>query len=111
MGFEYFFVEPRFVVVAVGIGEGRELDEVAVPNFIFCEQHLVIPGAIRFVAHATGGDVELTPDDGLDAGLFCRGKKLRDAKQISVIRYCKCLLFEFSGFGDELLDTRGPVEE
>src|SRR6185295_16428196 len=72
MSRQQFFVDTRFVVVALCERERRELGEILIPGKIFGEQDYVIRAflsrGIAAIGVLASGDVGFHADDGFDAG-------------------------------------------
>ncbi len=117
MGGEQFFVDARFVVVALEVGGGGEANEVAVAGFVFGEEDEMIVnvaaaagGGFLFEA-AAGGDIHFAADDGLDAGLAGGLVKIDRAIHHAVIGDGHAAEFEGLGLVHQAIQTTGAVEE
>ena len=68
---ENFFVDARFVIVALDVGVGDKFDEVFVAGLVFGEEDEVVvnvfaAGTAFLFETRTGRDVNFAADDGLD---------------------------------------------
>ena len=113
---EELAVDARLRVEALRVREGRELDEIAIPDRVTGEEHEVIvrlaavPGP-RPLAPIARGDVGLHADDRLDAGLFRFLLEVPGAVQIAVIGDGEGGLFELLRAADQVADSIGAIEQ
>jgi len=111
---EDFLIDARLVVHAIEVGDGDELDEVAVAGFVLSEEGEVIGGvaggAGLFLGEFAQGHVHLAADDGLDAGFLGLLVEFDGAEEVAVIGHGDGGHAEIAGFAHDVGDAAGAVE-
>ena len=84
--FERLDVYARLVVKAVDVRHAVQLNEIAIADVVFCNEHKVIEAAVapRLLVHVLAG-VELAADDGFEPRLLHRLVEGEHAEHVAVI--------------------------
>ena len=106
-------VDAGLVVVALELGLGGEVEEVAVAGLVLGEQGEVVGllGVGQAVAAAGGGEVGLHADDGLDVGGAGLAVEVDDGVEDAVVGEADGVHAEGLGPLDELIDAAEAVEQ
>ena len=92
-------VQPGVLAVAIHIGGGNQVAEVAVPLPGFGQQ-----GEVRIV-----GKGHLSADDGLDAQILGRFGEVHRSAQVVVIGKAQSRVVQFFSPVRQLIDVGGPL--
>ena len=113
VGFEQFFVNPRFGVKAFEEAGRNHLDEVFVAGLVFAQQHqmVVAVDAVDLVKPAAGGHIDLAADDRPDAGRLGRIVKLDTAVHDAVVGDGHSILAKLLQTRKQPVDAAGAVEQ
>ena len=63
-------IDARLIIISLDVGEGYELNQIAIAAFIFCKQNQMIVSRAVYLGTLlplTRGKVDLTTDDGMNA--------------------------------------------
>jgi hypothetical protein len=111
---EQLLVDPRLVVVALEVGDGRELDQVGVAGGVAREQDQMVGvavGTTLLVTVRAGGHVDLAAQDRLDPRRDRLGEELDGAVQDAVVGYRDRGLAHRLDARDQLRDPRRTVQQ
>lgn len=111
---EEVVVDAGFVVVAIELGRGGDLEEVEVAGLVLGEEEhveavFVVVGVA--VGHAAGGDVGFETDNRFDAPVFAGTVEGHGAVHGTMISEGDGGLVELFGVFDEFVDTAKAIEE
>ena len=114
-GLQDFRVNPRLVIEALNIGEAREVAQVSVTRFIFCEQdemEVGLSAAFLFSIMATAiCDVSFHANDGFDALLSTSLVKLDCAVHVSMICEGQSFHSLILGQSDHIRNRIDPIQQ
>ena len=113
---EELTVDAGLAVEALGIAQGRELDEVLVAGEVLREEDevevvLLARRGAGLEAAVAGGDVRLHADDRLESGLLRLLLELPRGVDVAVIGDRQRRLLELLGATDQVIDPVGTVEK
>ena len=101
MGLEKFFINPRLKVKALEKCLGREFEQIAKADSIFCQQRQMVtrlPLSTAFPMKATSrSDIGLVANDRIDSGLSSRSVELERSVQIPMVGDRQGIHAEFNG--------------
>ena len=109
-------VDARFAVEPFGVGEGGELDEVAVPGEVPRQEDEMVVVLLPLLGAALeaavpGGHIGLHPEDRLDPRLLGLLLERPGGVQVAMVRDREGGLLELLGPGDQVVDPVRPIQQ